>query len=179
MPAPYDQAAPPCQGVCIKEPAVCATRGAAPAEPPSGAPAPVDPSEVSVTLYEEVGTLRMRVENTGCQTVYRLQGCCAEGAPLMQAMVAGGGWGAASCVRLAGGGACCDALPTCTALQPGQSYDVRVYGGSQLACCAGQSLRAVLGFFSDQGCTTNDIPAATTAISLPFAIDGAFGTCAN
>ena len=138
-----------CRGIC--EPPPGTTTVPDPDPDPDPDPGPCDPALdylPSATLSHQGDEVVARLTNHGCQPLYRWQGCCGEGDPLIERLT-GGSWSAACDDPLE---LCCGALPTCKPLLPGETVELRVRALEYVDCC-GTTFRVTYTFARDPSCT--------------------------
>lgn len=88
----------------------------------------------------------IEIRNDGCQTVYYFSGCCGEGDPDVESF-SEGVFREAQCSEIT---ACCDALPQCLALEPGEIRSEEV---SKLSRCCGTNFRLTYRFSKSEDCS--------------------------
>ncbi|MCA9669489.1 MAG: hypothetical protein KC503_28035 [Myxococcales bacterium] len=104
----------------------------------------------TLTLLREGEQVIARLTNTTCKPLWRVQGCCGEGEPLVEAPRDDGTWGLAKCAKT-GPMACCDGMPTCDELAPGASVDIQI-GPLRAALCCGTTFRVRLPVYGAADC---------------------------
>ncbi|MCB9556870.1 MAG: hypothetical protein H6707_12255 [Deltaproteobacteria bacterium] len=151
-----------CPGVCVARSLNCSS--ATTTEP-----------KLAAALYEQDGGVEALVLNIGCTTVYRLEGCCFESAPQLEE-ASGGSFKGATCQDLYNE-PCCDALPSCVPLKPGQAYRVSALTANGLVCCGGKRLRGRFVFSRHPGCVDDALYPVLTATTNDLLVPATLGIC--
>jgi hypothetical protein len=131
---------------------------------PKAGTTPCDPKldyRPSATLARQGDKVIAWITNGGCKTIYRSQGCCGEGAPIIERPLKGG-WGPA-CNSTAPK-TCCAAEPTCKPLLPGQTIEERIPTLESVDCC-GTTFRVSYTFSRSASCVDDALYPSVVASS--------------